>query len=95
MANSADTCAGYDTTAPQEVLEAIRKIIKADRDRKRKGGERSRWDGREYLDETDACLVWDLCACDDPYAAVCRGDACAMSRTGKKVRAIPNKNEIP
>ena len=95
MANSADTCAGLDSTAPQDVLDAIKKHIKADRDNPRQQGQKpSRWEGRQYLDEPDACLVWDLCECDDPYAAVCRGGACALSRTGQKVRTLPNKKPI-
>lgn len=87
----ANTCTGYDSTAPDDILKAIKEHIKADQEKNKTN---SRWLGRTHLDEDDACLVWDLCECDAPYAAVCREDDCVMSRTGKKVRSASKRKPL-
>lgn len=88
----ANTCTGYDSTAPDDILKAIKEHIKADQN---KQGSNSRWLGRTHLDQDErVCLVWDLNEEDDPDAKVCHDDDCAMSRTGKKVDVVPKKKPL-
>ncbi len=87
----ANTCAGYDGSAPDDVLEAIRRHIRKD---KKDHGANSRWAKRKDLEEVTACLVWDLGGRPDDVAE-CKHDAneCCLRKDGKKVKL--NKPPTP
>ncbi len=76
----ANTCSGYDSTAPQDVLDAIKDHIRKD---KKNGG--PRWANRRNLEEPTACLIWDLCESEGDTAVRCGADECCMKDGGKKV----------
>ncbi len=84
------TCAGYDTSAPDDVLEVIRSHIRKD---KKDKGAKSRWASRRYLDAEGSCLVWDLNE-KDPGFKGCGEDDCCMSRSSKKTQGHTPDDEI-
>jgi hypothetical protein len=84
----ADTCKGLDSSAQQDVLEALRAHIKANR-----GRYQGRPGGLTHHDAHGACLIWDLYR--DADLPSCQGDECHLAQPDGAGKRKKKRNHQP